>query len=404
MIDMTGLLLAAYLSAGCGVAYTVIKSEAKMDRLAVPMTKAQVVEEIGRPDRVLRDDGRMLVWEYSLTARHQWLYELGLCPFSILIGGCVIYPFTNVAMEHEREYPHHVVLVDDELCAWGPPAAILQRRRVCETVGIPHARNGGMPGRPEPVVTGLGPINRETIDHYRTMAVMLFEDAAGVQGSGSRVAGIVTTLLLDLDINAVERAKLDEVLKEQVIQLTHADDANVLKVGKLVGAQAIFVGGVQQWERHEQARTNSVSLSLRMIDVETGQLLFSGEGHLADPTSDDPEGSARLIVHRILARFGSQTGLLGSGRIGVNWELQESAGFRFYLVRELRSGLPAEKAGLKVGDRIVACNGAALATVKTERDAKQLCQVEAGQTLQLDVRRGNAAMDIVVLAERRPGL
>jgi hypothetical protein len=142
----------------------------------------------------------------------------------------------------------------------------------------------------------------------------------------------------------VERAKLDEVLKEQVIQLTHADDANVLKVGKLVGAHAIIVGGVQQWDQRSEARTNSVSLSLRMIDVETGQLLFNGEGHLTDQTTDDPESSARVIVHRILARFGSQTGLLGSGRIGVNWELLESGGSRYYTVRELRSGLPAEKA------------------------------------------------------------
>ena len=126
------------------------------------------------------------------------------------------------------------------------------------------------------MVTGLGPINRDTIDHYKTMAVMLLEDAPDAPGSGSRVAGIVTTLLLDLDINMVERAKLDEVLKEQVIQLTHADDANVLKVGRLVGAQAIIVGDVQQWERQEQGRTNKVSLSLRMIDVETGQLLFNG--------------------------------------------------------------------------------------------------------------------------------
>ena len=88
----------------------------------------------------------------------------------------------------------------------------------------------------------------------------------------------------------------------------------------------------------------------------------------------------------------------------MNWELQESDSLRFYLVRELRSGLPAEKAGLKVGDRIVACNGATLATVKTERDAKRLCQVEAGQTLQLDVRRGNVTMQVAVLAGRRPGL
>lgn len=390
-------------SAGCGVGYTIVKSEAKLDRLSVPMTKAQVIDAIGRPDRVLRDDGRLLVWEYSLTARYQWLYELGYCPISVWIGGCLIYPFTNLASEHQREYPQHVVLVNDELCAWGPPAAILQRRRACATVGVPTGATGAA-GRPEPVVSGNGPIDRGTIDRYRTMAVMLFEDAAGAPGTGSRVAGIVTTLMLDLDVHMVERAKLDEVLKEQVIQLTHTDDANVLKVGKLVGAQAIIVGEVQQWEHQDQSRAHAVSLSLRMIDVETGLLLFSGEGHLTDFTGPDPERAARLIVHRILARFGAQTGLLGSGHIGVNWELLEERGGRFYVVRELRSGLPAEKAGLRVGDRVVACNGRSLAQVPNERDAKRLCQVEAGQTLELSVHRAGDTMDMKITADKRPGL
>ena len=117
-----------------------------------------------------------------------------------------------------------------------------------------------------------------------------------------------------------------------------------------------------------------------------------------------PPASARLIVHRILARFGSQTGLLGSGRIGVNWELQEEKGARFYLVRELRSGLPAEKAGLKVGDRVVACNGLALSAAKTERDAKRQCQVDAGEILQLDVRRADGPLHVEMTAEKRPGL
>ncbi len=403
-VTFISLILASILSSHCGVVYTVYKSESKLDRLAVPLTKAHILDEIGRPDRVLRDDGRMLVWEYSLTARKQWLYELGLCPISVWIGGCIIYPFTNVAMEHQREYPHHVVLVNEELCAWGSPAAILQRRRSCEVAGVPHGRAGAFPGKPEPTVTGLGPIGRETIDRYRTMAVMLFEDGPNAPGSGSRASGIVTTLLLDLDMHMVERAKLDEVLKEQVIQLTHADDANVLKVGRLVAAQAIIVGGVQQWEQHSEARTNSVSLSLRMIDVETGQLLFNGEGHLTDPTTEDPESSARIIIHRILARFGSQTGLLGSGRIGVNWELIESGGSRYYVVRELRSGLPAEKGGLHIGDQVVRCNGSALAAVKSEREAKRLCQVEAGQTLKLDIRRAGSPLKIGIVADPRPGL
>ncbi len=399
-----GLALLVGAFSGCGVLYTVVKSESKLDKLAIPMTKAQVISEIGRPDRVLRDDGRLLVWEYSLTARKQWLYELGLCPISIWIGGCIIYPFTNIAMEHQREYPYHVVLVNDELCAWGTPAAILQRRRACASSSTAALGSGGMLGRPEPVVTGVGPISRDTIGRYRTMAVMPFVDAVEAQGSGSRVAGMVTTLLLDLDINMVERAELDEVFKEQVVQLQYADDAEVLKVGKLVGAQAIVVGEVQQWDRTEGEQVSRVSLALRMIDVESGLVLFNGEGHSSDATAGDPEGLARLIANRILARFGSQTGLLGSGRIGVNWDLQESAGARYYLVRELRSGLPAEKAGLKVGDRVVACNGAVLSGVASEREAKQLCQVEAGQTLQLDVRRAGQPIEISLTAEKRPGL
>ena len=399
-----GVILLVGVCSGCGVLYTVVKSESKLDRLAVPMTKAEVIEQIGRPDRVLRDDGRLLVWEYSLTARKQWLYELAFCPVSIWIGGCIFYPFTNVATEHQREYPYHIVLVNDELCAWGAPAAILQRRRACASSGTAALGSGGMLGRPEPVVTGVGPINRDTIDRYRTMAVMPFVDATVVPGSGSRVAGIVTTLLLDLDINVVERAKLDEVFKEQVIQLKHADDAEVLKVGKLVGAHAIVVGEVQQWERIEGDQSSRVSLALRMIDVESGLVLFNGEGHGSDATADDPEGLARVIAHRILARFGSQTGLLGSGRIGVNWDLQESGGARYYLVRELRSGLPAEKAGLKVGDRVVACNSAALSSVASEQEAKRLCRVEAGQTLQLDVRRAGQPVEISLTAEKRPGL
>jgi PDZ domain len=399
-----GLTLLVGACSGCGVLYTVMKSESKLDRLAVPMTKAEVIAQVGRPDRVLRDDGHMLVWEYSLTARKQWLYELALCPLSLWVGGCIFYPFTNIVADHQREYPQHIVLVNDELCAWGTPAAILQRRRACASSDTAALGVSGMRGRPEPVVTGLGPINRETIDRYRTMAVMAFEDAPDAEGSGSRVAGIVTTLLLDLDINMVERTELDEVFKEQVIQLKHADDAEVLNVGRLVGAQAIVVGEVQQWGRPDGDQNSRVSLGFRIIDVESGVVLFNGEGYGSDTTADDPESLARAIVQRILARFGSQTGLLGSGRVGVNWDLQESAGTRYYLVREIRSGLPAEKAGLKVGDRVVACNGIALATVTFDRDAKRLCRVEAGQTLHLDVRRADQRMAISITAEKRPGL
>ena len=407
MVKLAVSLIIAQSLTGCGLIYTVVNSESKLDRLSLPMTKTQVVEEIGRPDRILRDDGRVLVWEYSLTARRQWLYELSLCPVSIWIGGCIFYPFTNTVAQYNREYPYHVVLLNDQLCAWGSPLVMLKKRKACVATDS-LAGSDGVSGREsqerEPVTTGSGPINSDMIDRYQTLAVMAFADAPGTPGSGAKVTGIVTNLFLDLDMTVVERTRLEQVFREQVVQLQHGDDGDALRVGKLVGAKAIVIGEVQEWETREPDNSTHVSLSLRMIDVESGLLLFGGEGHLTDYTRDTPEVLARRVAHRILARFGVRTGLLGTGRIGVNWNLRELSGSRAYLVQEIRSGSPADKAGLKVGDVVLSCNGSAIAATRTERQAKRACQIDTGQTLSLEVLREDQHLLLNATAEKRPGI
>jgi len=407
VVKLAVSLIIAQSLTGCGLIYTVVNSESKLDRLSLPMTKTQVVEEIGRPDRILRDDGRVLVWEYSLTARRQWLYELSLCPVSIWIGGCIFYPFTNTVAQYNREYPYHVVLLNDQLCAWGSPLVMLKKRKACVATDS-LAGSDGVSGREsqerEPVTTGSGPINSDMIDRYQTLAVMAFADAPGTPGSGAKVTGIVTNLFLDLDMTVVERTRLEQVFREQVVQLQHGDDGDALRVGKLVGAKAIVIGEVQQWETREPDNSTHISLSLRMIDVETGLLLFGGEGHLTDYTRDTPEVLARRVAHRILARFGVRTGLLGTGRIGVNWNLREHSGSRVYLVQDIRSGSPAEKAGLKVGDVVLSCNGSAIAATRTERQAKRACQIDTGQTLSLEVLREDQHLLLNATAEKRPGI
>jgi len=407
VVKLAVSLIIAQSLTGCGLIYTVVNSESKLDRLSLPMTKTQVVEEIGRPDRILRDDGRVLVWEYSLTARRQWLYELSLCPVSIWIGGCIFYPFTNTVAQYNREYPYHVVLLNDQLCAWGSPLVMLKKRKACVATDS-LAGSDGVSGREsqerEPVTTGSGPINSDMIDRYQTLAVMAFADAPGTPGSGAKVTGIVTNLFLDLDMTVVERTRLEQVFREQVVQLQHGDDGDALRVGKLVGAKAIVIGEVQEWETREPDNSTHVSLTLRLIDVESGLLLFGGEGHLTDYTRDTPEVLARRVAHRILARFGVRTGLLGTGRIGVNWNLRELSGSRAYLVQEIRSGSPADKAGLKVGDVVLSCNGSAIAATRTERQAKRACQIDTGQTLSLEVLREDQRLLLNATAEKRPGI
>lgn len=83
------------------------------------------------------------------------------------------------------------------------PKVIAKRQRACVAVSAPSGGEGSW-ARPEPVVSGKGPIDRDTIGRYQTIAVMLFDDAASVSGSGSQMADIVTTLMLDLDAWMVE--------------------------------------------------------------------------------------------------------------------------------------------------------------------------------------------------------
>lgn len=390
---------------GCAVGYTFVNSESKLDRLSPTMSKDQVVSHVGKPDLVLRDDGRVTVWQYNLNTSRQWLYELSLCPVSVFVGGCVFYPFTNWVSTSQREHPVHLILINDQLCVWGPPLALLQKRKGCTGASVVTDDVATAQHREVyPATAGYGPINSRTIEQYHSMAVMTFADAPNAPGSGAKVSSIVTNLLLELDIAIVERAKLEQVFEEQIVQLKYSDEANALRVGKIAGAKAIVVGEVQQWETSEPEKMAKVALTLRMIDVETGQLLFDGEGHSNDPISATPDNLARLIAHRIITRFGVKAGVLGTGRIGVMWDWREWPISHVFLVQEISVGSPADKAGLKVGDAVLACNDASFASMQTERQAKHACQIDAGQPLTLEILRGEERLDLQLIAERRPGI
>ena len=272
---------------------------------------------------------------------------------------------------------------------------------------VPSVRDedfGEYPADADAVITSSGPINHRTIEDYQSLAVLRFTDAPESPGSGSRVAAVVTTLLLDLGLNLVERSELGQVFNEQALQLQHAADREAVSVGRLGGAKAMVVGEVAQWESLNEDRTAQVSLSIRMIDVESGRLLFGGAGHFRHPMTGTPEHLARVLVHRILGRFAVRAGLLGTGRIGVKWTLRERTRGRAYVVQEVRDGSPAEAAGLKRGDVVLACNGSSLDAVVTERDAKRACRVDAGEILSLGVERDGRRLVLRATAEARPEL
>ena len=52
---------------GCGVLLPYMYDAQKLDDgLASSMPKEQVLKHLGKPDRVVQDDGQQVIWEYRL--------------------------------------------------------------------------------------------------------------------------------------------------------------------------------------------------------------------------------------------------------------------------------------------------------------------------------------------------
>lgn len=134
-------------------------------------------------------------------------------------------------------------------------------------------------------------------------------DFKGPQGNAA--SEIMTITLLKYGVDVVERQELNSVLKEIDLNKSNLiDDSTRKKIGKLLGVDAIFIGSIINYKPetkyilkqgnsfdsikeikgknvYTQAfdpisdskileTTAEVGLSVRMIDVETGSIMWSG--------------------------------------------------------------------------------------------------------------------------------
>lgn len=260
-----------------------------------------------------------------------------------------------------------------------------------------------------PKTTGTGSLNAERLEKYRTIAVSDFVAAPGVPQSGALVGGMLAGQLMRRGFAVVERSKLQQLTEEQRFQLMRGDETrDPIKIGKLSGAKAIVLGEVTQWtiergidQRGQPYKGSLVSLSLRLVDVETAEVLFTGDGYFSTPATSSPEGAAHLIVRAIVTRLAVEVGLVSTGRTGFNWTLQHKSGSPVLVVTDFDSNSPAHDAGLRSGDNVLSCNRVGGQAWRTQWDAMRACEVEAGQTLSLEVLRGREHLQIEIQADNR---
>ena len=95
----------------------------------------------------------------------------------------------------------------------------------------------------------------------------------------------------------VEREKLEEILREQRISVSDLSrKKNVLRIGKLSNAEAIFTGYMRN-------REDSIELSGTMIDTETTKLLYSSDVYLKGDKDEIIPKAAEILAMKIRNHF-----------------------------------------------------------------------------------------------------
>ncbi len=171
-----------------------------------------------------------------------------------------------------------------------------------------------------PVTTGYHvPITEEMLSKkYRVV----------VWGNHPAMANTIIGLVQQEGHSVVERARLQEVFNEQEIRLTHSPDdhADILRVGRLLGADRVIfaevmerthvgLGGGRKLNFGERLALSNpdhaalaqaitayqVSVSVRGVDVETGEIEWSGTAHYPEPVGN-PEQAVIMLVRVAMAR------------------------------------------------------------------------------------------------------
>jgi hypothetical protein len=372
---------------GCGVFLPYIYDAGDLeDRLAVSTPREQVLKNLGKPDRVVQDDGQQAIWEYRLYPKGEWMGYLLHCPF-----------FPNCYFPAEPANTYYLVLQDNQLCMWGTPDVIRSLAwKVCGKVtrtegsrSIKALARGGLQVSVIPVFMPptISPLPQR-------LAVL---PVAGT--TDNRVIS-----WLDLTLNflrtrhrelvLVEREDLRTVLDEVGIQYTgRADEDTTIRVGKLVGADSLLT---YRLAISGSGEPMSASFELRLLKVESGITVFRQIASSTNSPSPAEATTGRFnesypVVRRLVVEEAAAYGLaalaaaFGDNPLGVvadySWP---GKGMRLL---GLLQGGPAFRAGLKPGDQILALNGQPLGNWTDPISLPLLVTVERdGMKLEISVR------------------
>ena len=114
------------------------------------------------------------------------------------------------------------------------------------------------------------------------IAVMDFAPGVGVEES--EVAGLSDMLINSLynsgKFTIVERAQLNQVLKEQKLQQSDLTNRQIVEIGKILGVQSVVIGGVNfiptdrtLYQKAVGTVSGEYNIDIRAVDCTSGELI-----------------------------------------------------------------------------------------------------------------------------------
>jgi len=253
---------------------------------------------------------------------------------------------------------------------------------------------------------------------YKRIAVLPFSDAPYAPQSGQIIQGLASQVLAQLGFEVAERSRLMDILQEQKMSASGLFDIDQsIKLGKLLGVRAIVVGEVGQYMT-QQRKTDTtyfptvnfytgeqfyvpiqgkqwmesyVSLSVRILDVETGALIYSGSGQFEKGLANPPQQIAERILGEILAKW-----FISPGACGFSMDSIDKS-----TIKKIINGSPAQKAGLKIGDKILKINEKKISPNISKFEWGSIGYGYPGEKKIFQVKRDNEIFNIEIIMGSR---
>jgi hypothetical protein len=351
------------------------------DRLAVSQSKEQVLKELGKPDRVVQDDGRQVVWEYRMYPRGEWVGYLVHCPF---------HPYCYFPAESPS--PYYLALQEGKLCMWGTPDVV--RTLAWKVCGTGATSREGQRSE-SPAIAG---VKLSVIPVFMPSPVSPLPKRLALVPLGTPPDERLASWL-DLTLNflrsrhpqlvLVEREDLQAVVDEIGIQYAgRVEDDTTVRIGRLTGADSLLT---YRLVANAASGQIAASFELRLLNVENGTNSFrqittataisSVSGLSTASRHDSSQLTQRLVVEEATAYgMAALTAAFGDNALGV---VPDHAWPREGLkVLGILQGSPAYRAGLRQGDRILGLNDRPLRNWTDPLSLPALLRVERDGTIQ----------------------